>query len=159
MLSTTVYQGKSAGSWKTTARLGSGPFTGAPLTRTRPRVGVSKPATTLSKVDLPHPLGPRIAANSFSSTAKSMAWSASTLRPRLLNSFQTSLTEIACSARAAGGLVELVPGFASAMSLESPPAKHKPREADDDAIGDEAEESDREHRGHADVHPPDVVGV
>src|SRR5262249_9708959 len=143
MLSSTVYQGKRAGSWKTTAGLGAGLFAGAPSTKTWPRVGVSKPATMLSSVDLPQPLGPRMAANSLGSTAKSMACSASTLWPRLLNSLKTEWSVIA----------------GSAMGLQRPPPEHQPRQADDDTIRDEAEQADREHRGHADVHPPHVVRV
>src|SRR5881296_3007259 len=83
MLSRTVYQGKSAGSWKTTARRGSGARTGSPSKRTLPRVGASKPATMLSSVDLPQPDGPRMAANSLRATARLTACRASTRRPPL----------------------------------------------------------------------------
>src|SRR2546426_429455 len=102
MLSSTVYQGKRAGSWKTTARLGSGPSTGAPFAHTWPRVGRSKPATMLRSVDLPQPEGPRIAANSLGATAKSIARTASTRRPPLTNSFQTSRSSAARRGAARG---------------------------------------------------------
>src|SRR5262245_62876025 len=57
MLSSTLYQGNSAGSWKTTALRGLGVRTGSPSKRTAPRVGASKPATMFSSVDLPQPDG------------------------------------------------------------------------------------------------------
>src|SRR5947207_12527409 len=146
MLSSTVYQGKSAGSWNTTARLGSGRSTRAPFMRTSPRVGRSKPATMLRSVDLPQPEGPRRAANSFTSTATSIAWSASTRRPRLTKSFHTSRSWIAGPR-------------ASAMSLESPPAQEDARGPVDETVREEAEHPHREHRRDADIHPADVVGV
>src|SRR5436190_48911 len=135
MLSSTVYQGKSAGSWKTTARLGSGRSTRTPFTRTSPRVGRSKPATMLRSVDLPQPEGPSRAANSFTSTATSIACSASTRRPRLTKSFHTSRSWIDGPR-------------ASAMSLESPPAPEDARgpvgRVHDDRIkGREPDEEER----------------
>src|SRR5436189_6105730 len=150
MLSSTVYQGKRAGSWKTTARLGSGPSTGAPFAHTWPRVGRSKPATMLRSVDLPQPEGPRIAANSFGATAKSIACTASTRRPRLTNSFQTSRSSAARRGSARGR---------SAMRLERAPPEEQVPGAQDDPVGDEAQETHREHRRHADVHPPHVIRV
>src|SRR5690348_16170972 len=43
---------------------GSMPVTGAPITRTSPVVGLSRPVIMLSVVDLPQPVGPTIAMNS-----------------------------------------------------------------------------------------------
>src|ERR1044072_1243220 len=43
---------------------GSMPSTGAPITRTSPVVGFSKPVIMLSVGDLPQPVGPTIATNS-----------------------------------------------------------------------------------------------
>src|SRR5256886_11425357 len=148
MLSSTVYQGKRAGSWKTTARLGSGPSTGAPFAHAWPRVGRSKPATMLRSVDLPQPEGPRIAANSLGATAKSIARTASTRRPPLTNSFQTSRSSAARRGAARGR---------SAMRLEHAPPEEEVPGAQDDPVGHEAQEAHREHRRHADVHPPHVV--
>src|SRR5256885_16534057 len=148
MLSSTVYQGKWAGSWKPTARLGSGPSTGAPFAHTWPRVGRSKPATMLRSVDLPQPEGPRIAANSFGATAKSIACTASTRRPRLTNSFQTSRSSAARRGAARGG---------SAMRLERAPPGEEGPGAQDDAGGHEAAEAHRDERRHAAVNPPHLA--
>ncbi len=82
MLSHTVSQGNSAGSWNTTARSGPGASTGAPNTSTAPALAGSNPATRFIRVDLPHPLGPRMAVKAPSSTIRSMPVNACTgLRP------------------------------------------------------------------------------
>src|SRR5436190_3346009 len=150
MLSSTVYQGKRAGSWKTTARLGSGPSTGAPFAHTWPRVGRSKPATMLRSVDLPQPEGPRIAANSFGATAKSIACTASTRRPRLTNSFQTSRSSAARRGSAPGR---------SAMRLERAPPEEQVPGARDDPVGDQAQGTHLQLSRDADVHPPHLTSV
>src|SRR5215813_11807026 len=142
-LSHTVYQGKSAASWKTTPRLGSGASTDAPLTRTCPADGRSKPATMLRRVDLPQPEGPRMAANSLWAMLKSMSRSATTWRSRAANSLETPRSSTA----------------ASGMGLERAPAKQEPRGEKDNLVREEAEQSDGEHGGDADVHAPDVVGI
>src|ERR1700730_19114029 len=143
MLSRTVYQGKSAASWNTTPRRGSGRLTRCPRKSTSPRVGASKPATMFSSVDLPQPDGPRTAVNSWGAMARSMPSSATSRPTRPLNSLKTPR-------RSTTG---------SGMSLERPPAQHHLGGAQDDLIGDEAQEAHREHGGHADVHPADVVRV
>ena len=58
MLPRTVSQGYRVGSWNTTARSGPGAVTARPSTRTSPADAASKPATMLSTVVLPQPLGP-----------------------------------------------------------------------------------------------------
>ena len=81
-LSRTVSQGNSADSWNTTARSGPGRRGGPPSILRLPAVGCSKPATMLSRVDLPQPEGPSSATNSPSPTARSTPVSAVTgLRP------------------------------------------------------------------------------
>src|SRR5438309_6336424 len=80
MLSSTLNQGKSAASWNTTLRRGSGRRTGSPRNSTSPRVGPSNPATMFRSVDLPQPDGPRTAANSLGPIRRSMPWRA-TSRP------------------------------------------------------------------------------
>src|SRR6185436_19277897 len=64
-------------------RSGPGPRTGAPLTRTRPVVGWSRPATIRSSVDLPQPDGPSRTRKSWSSTISDVGSSARVAgRPR-----------------------------------------------------------------------------
>src|SRR5262249_51378442 len=151
MLSRTVNHGKSAASWNTTLRRGSGRLTGSPRKRTSPRVGPSKPATMLRSVDLPQPDGPRTAANSLGATSRSIASSATSRPVRPLNSLPTP--------RSATTGAEITGAAGSRMPLEGPPAQHHVGEAHDDLVGEEAQEPDGEHGGHADIHAPDVVGV
>src|SRR4029077_6359777 len=143
MLSSTVYQGKSAASWNTTARRGTGWLTGTQRKSTSPRVGASKPATMFNSVDLPQPDGPRTAVNSSGAIARAMPSRATSRPTRPLNSLKTHR-------RSTTG---------SGMPLERAPAQHHLGGAEDDLIGDETQEAHREHGGHADVHPADVVRV
>ena len=53
-------------------RSGPGPVTGCPRNQMLPAVGRRKPPTRYSSVLLPHPLGPTIVTNSWSSIARSM---------------------------------------------------------------------------------------
>ena len=53
----------------------------SPATMISPSVGVSRPATRLSSVDLPHPDGPMTATNSVPSMVKSTPRSARTGAP------------------------------------------------------------------------------
>ena len=69
----TSSQGKSADSWNMTIRSRPGPTTGLPSARTLPRSGRSSPATMLSSVDFPQPLGPTRQTNSPSLTSRSIA--------------------------------------------------------------------------------------
>src|SRR5215468_3148706 len=146
MLSRTVNHGKSAASWNTTLRLGSGRLTGSPRKSTSPRVGPSKPATMLRRVDLPQPDGPRTAANSLGATSRSIASSATSRPVRPLNYLLTPR-------RATTGPV------VSGMPFEDPPPEQHAGETHDDLVGEEAQEPDGEHGRHADVHPPHVVRV
>src|SRR4051794_25097797 len=57
------------------------PTTGAPSTQTPPALGRSVPASTLSSVDLPQPLGPTMARNSRSCTVRSRPSTARTTAP------------------------------------------------------------------------------
>src|SRR6266852_6531069 len=151
MLSSTVNQGKSAASWDTTLRRGSGRLTGCPRNSTSPRVGPSKPATMLRSVDLPQPDGPRTAANSLGSILRSIPSRATSRPDRPLNSLKTprsSATGAVADRRADSG-----------MPFERPPAQHHLGGSEDDLVGDETEESHGEHRGDTDVHPADVVRV
>src|SRR5258708_3927929 len=68
--------------WNPPARPGPGGRGGPPSILRLPAVGCSKPATMLSRVDLPQPEGPSSATNSPSPTARSTPVSAVTgLRP------------------------------------------------------------------------------
>lgn len=58
MFERTVRHGRSALSWKTTARSRDVDSTAAPSATTRPESGGSRPASARSTVDLPHPEGP-----------------------------------------------------------------------------------------------------
>ena len=60
-LPATVSQGISRGSWNTMPTLGAGRGSARPSRRTRPLVGVSRPATMRSSVLLPQPLPPTMA--------------------------------------------------------------------------------------------------
>src|SRR5215472_1593723 len=151
MLSSTVNHGKSAASWNTTLRRGSGRLTGSPRKSTSPRVGPSKPATMLRRVDLPQPDGPRTAANSLGATSRSIASSATSRPVRPLNSLLTPRRAMTGAA--------VTDGAGSRMPLEDPPPQQHAGEAHDDLVGDEPQEADGEHGGHADVHAPHVVCV
>src|SRR5438552_2751913 len=72
----TLRQGNSASVWKTKPILGSMPDTGPPITRTIPALGLKRPVTRLSVVDLPQPVGPTTAANSPRLTVMVKSWSA-----------------------------------------------------------------------------------
>jgi hypothetical protein len=69
-LSSTLFQGRSTGSWKMTPVSSRGPVTGPPPSSIRPAVIDSRPATIMRSVLLPHPLGPKMATNSPASAAK-----------------------------------------------------------------------------------------
>ena len=79
-----VRHGKRPGSWKTVAtRVGSGPDTDTPSTRTRPSSGVASPPIIASSVDLPQPDGPMIVQNWPSPTLRETSRSASTVPERV----------------------------------------------------------------------------
>src|SRR5258706_15810236 len=52
------------------------PACGSPNTRSRPPDGLSNPATTLTSVDLPHPVGPTTRTNSPSPIASERSFTA-----------------------------------------------------------------------------------
>ena len=81
MFSRTVSQGNSVYDWNTIPRSAPGAVTGEPSSTTRPVVGVSRPATMRSSVDLPQPDGPRIVMKSLSSTASVVGCSATVGAP------------------------------------------------------------------------------
>src|SRR5215831_19447898 len=81
-LSSTVRQGRSTGCWKTIPTSGKGARTRLSRTRTVPPLTGVSPATSLSRVDLPQPLGPTRVTNSFSATSSVMFSSARTRSPR-----------------------------------------------------------------------------
>jgi hypothetical protein len=80
-LCSTVRHGNRAKSWNTIAVEGRPP--GGPWNSTRPEEGASKPPTIMSRVDFPHPLGPRSATNSPLCTLNETPSTATTAsRPR-----------------------------------------------------------------------------
>jgi len=79
--SNTVFQGNSAFSWNTKAMSrGIGAATRLPNTSTAPVVGAMRPPMTLSKVDLPQPLGPIRQINSPRAMSSEVSRSARTWR-------------------------------------------------------------------------------
>src|SRR4029077_11219596 len=84
-LSSTVRQGSRTGCWKTKPTSGNGPRTGWSRTWIWPLEGATRPATSLSRVLLPQPLGPTRVTNSFSPTVSvvsARAWTGSPARVR-----------------------------------------------------------------------------
>src|SRR5262245_54313329 len=94
-LPSTLRQGNSTGDWNTTPMSRLGPLIGMPLRSASPSVWGSRPASTLSRVDLPQPEGPTTTMNSLSATLKEMLLSARTPlspRPYLSDSRRTEIT-------------------------------------------------------------------
>src|SRR5260370_15164081 len=79
----TVRHGSRHESWNTTARSGPGRDTFLPLIRISPLVAGIKPSTTNRNVVLPHPDGPTIDTNSFSTITRSSPESATRPVPEL----------------------------------------------------------------------------
>src|SRR5256714_7100910 len=73
-------------------RSAPGEKAGLPSTSTSPSVGVTRPAATLSSVDLPHPDGPTMQANWPSGTASEICCSART-SPRLVRKRMATSTK------------------------------------------------------------------
>src|SRR3972149_681398 len=70
---------------------------------TRPRLGYSNPAHSLSRVVLPHPLGPIMVVNSFLFISRLMSWKAQTSFPlvkKVLDTFSNLITESRLSSTA-----------------------------------------------------------
>src|SRR5215472_8283621 len=66
----TVFQGSRASAWNMKLVPLVIPLTGCPPTRTVPSLGLSRPATMVSVVDLPQPVGPTTAQNCPGSTVR-----------------------------------------------------------------------------------------
>src|SRR5215510_9903026 len=95
-LPSTVRQGNSTGVWNTTPMSRRGPLIGVPFKSTSPSVCGSRPANTLSRVDLPQPDGPTTAMNSPSAIENEISLSARTPvapRPYLSDRRRTEMTE------------------------------------------------------------------
>src|SRR3989344_8342734 len=78
-LSLTVFHGNSECCWNTMPRSGPGLTTRAPSSFTDPAVGLTKPATQFSSVDLPQPDGPSRHTNSPGCTSRLASLTATTL--------------------------------------------------------------------------------
>ena len=99
-------------------RAGGSAVISTPSTRTVPASGVSKPATTLSRVVLPDPLGPRIVRSSPSATASDTPSSAKTSPKRLVTPVDAELGGTAPSARSATPYAFFsIQAFHSSMAL------------------------------------------
>ena len=70
-LASTVFHGSSASAWNMKLVPPVIPVTGWPPTRTWPALGRSSPATMVSVVDLPQPVGPTTAQNCPGRTTRS----------------------------------------------------------------------------------------
>jgi hypothetical protein len=90
MFSATLFQGKSANCWNTTARSGPGAVTGLSPTLTAPALGASNPAAMRRHVVLPQPEGPTMATNSRSRIVRSTPSSVTKSAPSRLKTLRTS---------------------------------------------------------------------
>ena len=98
-------------------RAGGSAVISTPSTRTVPASGVSKPATTLSRVVLPDPLGPRIVRSSPSLTASDTPSSANTSPKRLVTPSTLSSAVRAVSRSATPYAFFSIQAFHSSMAL------------------------------------------
>src|SRR6266852_4979891 len=142
IFSSTESHGNSAVCWNTTPRSGPGPATGAPSTVIAPLVAMSKPATRLSRVDLPHPLAPTIVMNCWSATSRLMSASAVTSPWRLANVFPRRLKLILATER-----------------FQAVPLEQTIADDNDDAVRDEAENANAQHCRNHHVVAVEQVGV
>ena len=100
-LPTTVFHGSSASAWNMKLVPGAIPSTACPPTRTVPALGRSRPATMVSVVDLPHPVGPTMAQNCPAPMVRSTSRKAVNIDPAgVTNRFVTPVRSI-CAAWAA----------------------------------------------------------
>ncbi len=83
MLRMTLRQASRTGLWKTMPTSSGGSTTALPPTSIDPLVGSSRPATSLSSVDLPQPEGPTTAMNSPSPISRSIGRSVGTSPSRV----------------------------------------------------------------------------
>src|SRR6185295_4166997 len=124
-------QGKSDGCWKMNIPVRRGSRTGSPSTRTSPRSGRSKPASTPRSVDLPQPDGPITATNSPSATSKLRSSSTCTGPPRVSKVFEIDRTSI--------------------LGLIAPAHLVQPLEPPHGAVEQEPDDADDEHAGHHEI--------
>src|SRR5579864_761857 len=122
MFCITVYQGNSAYSWNTTERSHPGSLISSPPTFNSPRVGASNPASRLSNVVFPHPLGPTMEKNSFFTTWKFTSSSARSGSPfmeqcTLLTCATSTWITVLLPPSRGGALLSDVPGHREARGL------------------------------------------
>src|SRR5690349_1899143 len=118
-----------------------GPAIGCPRCSSRPAVGASSPASSLSKVLLPQPLGPMITTNSPRPTARSMPWSATTARS--VDSPHTFVTSRHSSAVTAA--------IASELGGTTPP-QHATLDQAERGVEEVADEADHRHAEEGEIH-------
>src|SRR6185369_17032960 len=119
----------------------SGPVIGCPPCRSPPAVGVSSPARSLSRVDLPQPLGPMMTTNSPRETARSMPWTATTARS--VDSPHTFVTSRHSSAVTAA--------IASELGGTAPP-QHATLDQAERGVAEVADEADHRHAEEGEIH-------
>src|SRR3954452_18021727 len=126
-------------------RSGPGPATGLPHISSSPSLGVSKPPTMRSSVDLPQPEGPIRQTNSpFSirSVASDRAAMLSLPKAKRLVTFRTSRI---------GSIVRAAVVTAERSSMLRAPAQQPPPQHLHQLVGDEAEQADGHHAGDDDL--------
>src|SRR6185437_5064011 len=167
MFCITVYQGNNAYSWNTTERSHPGSLIASPPTFNSPRVGASNPASRLSNVVLPHPLGPTIEKNSFFTTWKFTSSSASNGSPfmeqctLLTCATSTWITLLLPSLRES--LLSDVPGHREACGLaheivERETENSDQHHAEQDVVAAEQRSSVVDHVAETDADPVKICG-
>src|SRR6476646_5957396 len=120
---------------------GPGPSICSPAIAAMPAVGWSKPALMLSSVDFPQPDGPLATTNSPLRICRLMSCST-------LFSPASFVTKV----RSSPSQETITSGFC--MDARFPvPAKHNGLDRQNDAVGQEAHEAERDHRRDDDVEP------
>src|SRR5262249_1564520 len=142
IFSSTGSHGNSAVCWNTTPRSGPGPVTGAPSTVMSPLVAVSKPATRLRSVDLPHPLAPTIVMNCWSAISRLMSASAVTLPRRLANVLPRWVRLILATER-----------------LQAVPLKEMIADENNESVGEESQHSNAQHCSNHHVVAVELVRI
>src|SRR5690349_14894056 len=141
MFFSTVIQGNSAYSWNTMPRSGPGAPTSRPSTRILPELGSEKPATALSRVDLPQPEGPSRQTNWPCGISSWMSCRATTWRPSPANTLPTRLMRICAAWAAVEAIISVlqaaVPAQQVVVQAVHGDVDRQPQQADGDHAGDD----------------------
>src|SRR5690348_15000328 len=115
-----------------------GAVIGLPESRTSPSVGATNPATTRSRLDLPHPDGPTITENSLSSTSSAIRSSAVTGFPLrgVKRSVTPSILSLLMRSRDRPGEQSFACELEQLVGQQSQKADHE--DAEEDAVGEQS---------------------